>query len=78
MYMYAHLTLQLSIRVVFISGRKDDRSRKSVTVRENKNRSTASKEFRTSLDEASPVAEDFRPEDVSCSQLVGEGWRREG
>jgi hypothetical protein len=32
-----------------------------VTVRENKSRS---KEFRTSLDEASPVAEDFKPEDV--------------
>ena len=35
--------------------------RKSVTVRENKSRS---KEFRTSLDDASPVAEDFKPEDV--------------
>ena len=35
--------------------------RKSVTVRENKSRS---KEYRTSLDDASPVAEDFKPEDV--------------
>ena len=49
------------------SGRKEEgsRTRKSVTVRENKSRSNASKEFRSSLDDASPVAEDFRPEDVS-------------
>ena len=32
-----------------------------MTVRENKSRS---KEFRTSMDDASPVAEDFKPEDV--------------
>ena len=45
--------------------------RKSVTVRENKSRS---KEFRTSMDDSSPVAEDFKPEDVREREGGGKGY----
>ena len=53
------------MRVIF-SGRKEERPRKSATIRENKNRS---KERRPSVDDASPVAEDFKPEDVSLWEV---------
>lgn len=59
------------------SGHKEEgtRVRKSVTVRESKSRS---KEFRTSMDEASPIADDFKPEDVSEREGGRREWVMEG
>ena len=64
---YAH-ALQCDL---FISGRKEEssRSRKSMTVRESKT-SRGGKDPRPSPDDASPVADDFRPEDVSVCVCV--------